>query len=117
MIAFLQGDEGRDVDVVDDGLGSKQVILPPVVVTELLSDPKLPHRVRDLILDLPVLDLLEGYWVRAGETREKLVSRKLKALLADTLIAQSCIDRDTPLVTRDRDFRHFAKHSALKLVE
>ena len=117
MAAFLQGEEGRDVDFVDDGLGSKQVILPPVVLTELLSDPKLPDRVRALILDLPVLELLQGYWVRAGETREKLLSRKLKALLADTLIAQSCIDRDTPLVTRDGDFRHFAKHSALKLVE
>jgi len=30
--------------------------------------------------------------------------------LADTLIAQICIDHDVPLITRDKDFRHFAKH-------
>jgi predicted nucleic acid-binding protein len=27
--------------------------------------------------------------------------------LADTLIAQACLDHEVPLVTRDPDFRHF----------
>jgi predicted nucleic acid-binding protein len=35
--------------------------------------------------------------------------------LGDALIAQSCIDHDVPLITRDTDFRHFAKHCGLKL--
>jgi hypothetical protein len=30
-------------------------------------------------------------------------------------IAQSCIDADVKLITRDRDFRHFATHCGLKL--
>jgi predicted nucleic acid-binding protein len=29
------------------------------------------------------------------------------ALASDTLIAQTCIDHDVPLITRDQDFRHF----------
>jgi predicted nucleic acid-binding protein len=39
----------------------------------------------------------------------------LKAAVADALIAQSCIDNDVALITRDPDFRHFAKHCGLKL--
>jgi len=31
------------------------------------------------------------------------------------LIAQACIDNDVALITRDADFRHFAKHCGLKL--
>jgi predicted nucleic acid-binding protein len=44
-----------------------------------------------------------------------LLARKLRARLPDTLIAQSCIDHDIPLIARDTDFRHFAKHCGLKL--
>jgi len=34
---------------------------------------------------------------------------------ADALIAQSCLDQFAPLVTRDRDFRHFAQAAGLQL--
>ena len=30
-----------------------------------------------------------------------------RALLADVLITQACLDHEVPLVTRNRDFRHF----------
>jgi len=36
--------------------------------------------------------------------------------LADTLIAQSCLDHDMPIVVRDRDFRIFATFAELKLL-
>ena len=35
--------------------------------------------------------------------------------LADTLIAQTCIDYGIALLTRDRDFTSFQKHAGLKL--
>ncbi|MHB8420480.1 MAG: PIN domain-containing protein [Myxococcales bacterium] len=59
----------------------------------------------------------EGYWERAGLLRSKLLARRLKARLADTLIAQSCLDGAVPLLTRDADFRHFAQWAGLELVE
>jgi hypothetical protein len=62
-----------------------------------------------------MLDLAEGYWIRAAATRANLLSRKLRARLPDALIAQACIDNDVALITRDADFRHFAKHCGLKL--
>lgn len=46
--------------------------------------------------------------------RSMLLSMTLKAKLPDVLIAQSCIDHDIPLITYDRDFRHFVR-AGLKL--
>jgi predicted nucleic acid-binding protein len=41
----------------------------------------------------------------------------LKAALADSLIAQCCIDADVALIARDGDYRHFAKWCGLRLAE
>jgi predicted nucleic acid-binding protein len=59
--------------------------------------------------------LIDGFWDRAGETRRVLLAKGLKAQTLDTLIAQFCIDSETPLLTLDSDFRHFATHCGLKL--
>lgn len=115
MIAYLEGMTGRDVDLVDQALLDQVGIFSPVVVTELLSDPKLSLSVRDIILEIPVLQILDGFWERAGLLRAKMVSRKYKGKLADTLIAQTCLDHQVPLVTRDNDFSNFAKVSNLKV--
>ena len=114
-IAFFGGDSGADVGAVDQALALKQVVLPPVVLTEILSAPGLDPRVSSFFRDLPVLALEPGYWERAAANRAKLLTRKLRARLADTLISQSCIDRRVPLITRDSDFRHFAHHAGLEL--
>jgi predicted nucleic acid-binding protein len=116
LIAFLRGDEGRDVEALGEALERSQAVLPPVVVTELLSEPNLDTRVARLVRGFPVLEILPGYWARAGVTRAKVLRKRLRARLADTLISQSCIDHRVPLITRDSDFRHFEKHAALELV-
>ena len=115
LIAFLTGLRGRDVDLLDLALQNKQMILPPVVLTEILSDPKLPKSVGSLLKTVPVLEISEGYWERSGVLRAKIILKGLRARLADTLIAQSCLDHDIALITRDGDFRHFARHGGLKL--
>ena len=81
----------------------------------MLSDLKLPGGHRATLTGLPLLELLSDYWLRAAATRAAVLKRGLRARLADTLIAQSCIDYDVALITRDRDFRHFARHCGLKL--
>lgn len=115
LIAFIQGDRGPDVEHFETSLAASDIALPPVVLSELLSEPHLPPHHRAAILGLPMLDLAEGYWIRAAATRANLLSRKLRARLPDALIAQACIDNDVALITRDADFRHFAKHCGLKL--
>ena len=55
------------------------------------------------------------YWRRAGLLRARVLSAKRRARLADTLIAQSCLDHDVPLLTRDEDYRNFARVGGLRL--
>jgi predicted nucleic acid-binding protein len=107
FVAYLSGDEGSDVAAVDTALASHQACLAPVVLTELLSDHKVSKTVRALFQELSLLELTEGFWERAGNLRAAALSKKHKAKLADTLIAQVCIDHGVPLITRDEDFRHF----------
>jgi predicted nucleic acid-binding protein len=115
MIAFLSGNQGSDVTAVEAALRLRQGVFPPVVVTELLSDSTIRVEIALLIRAIPWLEITHGYWERAGELRAKLLRRGLKARLADTLIAQSCLDHDVALITRDRDFRHFAAYASLRL--
>lgn len=114
LIAFIQGDRGADIDAFDAALGGN-LALPPFVLTEILSDPKLPEPHREMLLAFPLLEPKPDYWQRAAATRSLVLTRKLPARPANTLIAQSCIDHDVALITRDKDFRHFAKHCGLKL--
>jgi len=48
--------------------------------------------------------------------RAAVLRQKKKARVADALIAQSCLDQSIPLVTRERDVRHFASAARLPLV-
>jgi len=116
MVAFLEGRDGDDISVIQSALEHQQLALPPAVLTELLSDPALPRSVRTLLGKLPVLDIEPGFWQRAGLLRASILRQKKKARVADALIAQSCLDQSTPLVTRDRDFRHFAASAGLPLL-
>ena len=107
LVHYLGGSTGKDVQAVDVALAQSQACLPPVVLSEVLSDPKLPPPLEEILLQIPVLTLGPGFWERAGRLRARVIAAGHKAKLADTLIAQSCLDHDVALVTRDPDFRHF----------
>ena len=115
LIAFFRDAPGPDVEALDRALEVGHVALPPQVVAEMLSDPKLDRQVGRIVKSLPVLEPSPGYWERVGATRAAILSRGLRARIADSLIAQSCIDARVPLLTRDGDFRHFAAHADLVL--
>ncbi|HVA78209.1 MAG TPA: hypothetical protein VNF27_09950 [Candidatus Binataceae bacterium] len=63
MIAFLSGERGANVNAVEAALALRQAVFPPVVVTELLSDPATHHELADLIRAVPMLEVFDGYWV------------------------------------------------------
>jgi predicted nucleic acid-binding protein len=115
LIAYIQGQSGADVQLFAESIRSGEIALPPAVLAEVLSEPHLPALHAGLLRALPTLEIHDGYWLRVAETRAKVISRKLRARLPDALIAQSCIDHDVALITRDADLRHFAKHCGLKL--
>lgn len=115
LIAFLEGETGADIDLVDQAFSDEIGVIAPVSLSEILSDPELPRNVRDTILQLPILLVLDGYWERAGLLRAKVLSKGRRAKLADTLIAQSCLDHGATLVTRDDDFKIFKQIAGLKM--
>lgn len=116
LIAYLEGATGPDVALVDMALAEQQLVLPPVVLAEALSDPAVPSAVRAVLTSLPMLEIEAGYWERAGLLRAGILAQHRKARVADALIAQSCLDHGVPLVTRDRDFRNFARAAALSVL-
>jgi predicted nucleic acid-binding protein len=114
-VAFLEGGAGEEARLLDKALEDRQVVTVPVVLTELLSDPKLPSGVAATLLELPLIETASGYWERAGRVRAKVLAKRRKARLGDALIAQSCVDSGIPLLTRDRDFRAFTEAADLDL--
>jgi predicted nucleic acid-binding protein len=115
-VAFLEGGAGADIELLDRALEDRQVLMVPVVLTELLSDPKLSSDVARTLSEVPLVQIETDYWQRAGMLRAKVLAKRRKARLGDALIAQSCIDRGISLLTRDRDFRAFAEAAGLALV-
>jgi len=114
-IAFLEGSAGEDAQLLDRGLEDRQVVMVPVVLSELLSDPKIPPEVARTLSEVPLMEVELGYWQRAGMLRSKVLAKRRKARLGDALIAQSCIDGGVRLLSRDRDFRVFAGAAGLNL--
>jgi predicted nucleic acid-binding protein len=102
--------------VLVQALMDRSAVLSPFVLAELFSDPKLePQDAADL-RRLPLLAITEGFWERAGRLRAELFQKNYRPKLVDTMIAQICIDHDVRLLTRDRDFRAFARHGGLTLL-
>lgn len=116
LVDYFQGINNSKTSKLDEAFTGHSLILPPVVIAEMLTNSSLPHAFVEKILELPMLEPTQGYWQRTGNNRAKLIAKKLKARLADALIAQSCIDYEIPLLTQDSDFRHFSKYLGLILL-
>lgn len=116
LIDYFAGSALPEVARLDRELQANNVALPPVVITEILSDPNAGPDVVQALTRIPVLEPLAGYWQRAGRIRARIRALRLRAPLADALICQSCLDHNVALLTRHRDFRHFVRHAGLKLI-
>jgi len=115
-IAFLEDAPGLDTQLLGRALGDRQILMIPVVLSELLSDPVLSSGVAETLSEIPLVEVEPGYWRRAGLLRAKVLSKRRKARLGDALIAQTCLDHSIALLTRDKDFRAFADAARLDLV-
>jgi predicted nucleic acid-binding protein len=115
-IAYLEGAPDNDAQLLRRALFEKQAVMVPAVLTELVSDPKLPPEVAASLVDLPLIQIKTGYWQRAGRLRAKVMALGRRARLGDALIAQCCIDENVPLLTRDRDFRALAEAAGIHLL-
>ena len=114
LVAYLSGESGEDVTQLQTAIEADALLMPPPVLSELLSKPDV-SQIEALLANVPLMEIMDGFWDRAGRNRRVLRLQGLKAALADSLIAQCCIDADVPLITRDRDYRHFERWCGLKL--
>ena len=115
LARYLDGADGPDIDLLIDAVDAARLVIAPTTVTELLSHVVARPLLGPLLQDAVVLELTPGFWERAGLSRRVIRKLGLKARLADTLIAQACIDADIALIAHDPDFRHFETHCGLKL--
>jgi predicted nucleic acid-binding protein len=75
----------------------------------------MPDATEVQILEIQLLEITAGYWERAGRLRALMISKGWNVSLADTLIAQSCLDHGVALITRDKGFKCFQKVAGLQL--
>lgn len=115
FIAYFQGDEGDDTQKIERALDRHELVFPPAAFAEMLSDPKLTADFKSTLENITLLHADDGFWKRVGILRKMILKHRLKSMMGDALIAQSCIDYSVPLITRDSDFRHYAKYGGLKL--
>jgi len=115
-IAFLQGEQAGDTELLDKALADRQVLMIPPVLTELLSQSDLPPELEQTLLEIPLVQIEPGFWQRAGALRAKVLAKGRRARLGDALIAQCCVDHGISMITRDKDFRAFVEAAGLTLI-
>jgi predicted nucleic acid-binding protein len=99
-------------------LESGGIILTPVVALELTSGARNREEqfvIEDLLGDLRMHECTFHHWARAGELRRTLRAKGVSVSSLDAQVAQSALDLDVPLLTRDAVFWKIAAHTSLKL--
>ncbi len=117
FIAYFSGSHTPQALLLQRYAEAGELTVPPAVVAELLSDQISGEMICPILQGLPLIPQDDGYWFRIGALRATLRAYGLKAQIVDTMIAQNCIDHDLPLLTLDRDFRHFSAYGGLRLIE
>lgn len=110
---------GETIPLLEDALALGSVVLPPIVLAELVSGATKPSdraALIDLLGDLALHETPREHWIRAGELRLRLRAKGHSISAPDSHVAQCALDRDAPLLTRDRAFSTIARHAPLRLV-
>jgi predicted nucleic acid-binding protein len=103
------------VQVIESG---ETLLTTGLVLQELLqgfSGPKSRDQILDRFSSVPLLVPDRDDHVRAAELRNRCRRNGVQVGTIDALLAQLCIRHDLTMLTTDKDFRHIADHSTLKL--
>ena len=97
----------------------EDIAVIPIIVTEVLQGFSCDHgfeQARSVLTSLPVLEPDLGCHVRAASLYRRIRSKGVTVRGAvDCVIAQTCIDSVSTLLSPDSDFRLIASHAPLKL--
>ncbi|HEX3528993.1 MAG TPA: PIN domain-containing protein [Thermoanaerobaculia bacterium] len=98
---------GVELPGLEAALERERVVLPPIVVSELVSGARAPRDlalITDLLVDLPVHQTPLEHWIRVGELRRFLQGRGLTVSTPDAHVAQCALDRGAWLLSGDGVF-------------
>lgn len=108
-----------EVDALAGALAGTDVVVTTGIVLQELLQGFSPPRARALIMArfaaLPLIQPSREDHIAAAELRNTCRAAGVQLGTIDALIAQLCVAHGLTLLTTDRDFRHAAKHSRLKL--
>lgn len=117
---FFNGVDAPHVRRLDAALEEREdLVLLPIIVTEVLQGFRRDsgfRRAERVLVTLPVFEPTLASYVRAAALFRFLRRKGVTVRGAiDCVIAQACLDLEAELLSPDRDFRHIARHTPLRL--
>ena len=109
---------GRRVQAVEVALANDLLILPPLVISELVTGAARGEEKRaiaELMLHVRMHETDLRHWIAVGDLRRDLARHGVNLTIPDAHIAQCVIDLDATLITRDKVFQLVARHIQLRL--
>jgi predicted nucleic acid-binding protein len=106
------------MDDVIEALEHGAVVVPPIVVSELITGATTqPQRlaIGELLQDAPVHVTPLDHWIRVGDLRRTLARKGVSVTIPDAHVAQCALDLDAVLLTSDAVFSSIAKHVPLRV--
>lgn len=114
-----RGSDAPEVERLREALGSQQPIYTTgLVLQELLqgfAGPKASAAIVDRFTALPTIVPERDDHVSAAEIRNTCRRRGVQVGTIDALFIHLCIRHELVMLTTDADFRHAARHVALKV--
>ena len=112
-------EKGEREDELDLALQEARVYVPSIVIAELMSGKYTTsqrNNLKDFLLELPICQNDFSHWENVGLLRAKLARKGISVSTPDAHVAQSCLDIDGYLLSKDRIFAKISKHLKLKLL-
>ncbi len=109
---------GERVDGLEEALRLGLATLTPVVAAELISGARnkgLRAELLALLARLPCHSASLQHWIRVGHLRRQLRGVGISVSTPDAHIAQCALDRNAPLLTRDKIFSRIAEQTLLQV--
>jgi hypothetical protein len=72
LIAFFTGDEGEDTHQILDAVTQGVLLIPPATLVEVFSGRAKNPAQLQFLYNLPLMEVLEGYWLRASLLRSTI---------------------------------------------
>ncbi len=110
---------GLGVHALDLALAEDLLIVPPLVISELVSgatQAKEAAAIAELIPSLKIHRTDLRHWIAVGDLRRDLASHGLNLTIPDAHVAQCAIDLDATLITRDKVFDLVSHYIPLRLI-